>query len=360
MIKEKLQKIVHTIESKDLDAIILSEVPNVEYLLEIYVETPTVMIRVNRDSTYVIYVSKLDRDRIVDMLGLDESCVKTFSAIPGPDEISVKDVYRFLVKDCKKIGVDSVELLEKLSKKVGNEISISGVKEDIERIRSVKSEREIELIERSIKIAEKCLEETMHKVKPGAREIDVEALLTKIAIEHECALAFKPIVASGPNSAYPHHVSSTRRISRGDVVVIDFGTRYRCYCSDITRTIVVGSTDGQVRDVMQAVAEAHRKAVSIVRKGIKTSEADLAAREVLREYGIDRYFIHSLGHGLGVECHERPGISPVSEEIFESGNVITIEPGAYMRGMFGIRIEDDYLVTDAGARRLCSFPQLLI
>ncbi len=359
MIKEKLEKIRHIAEKNDLDSIILSEVPNIEYLLELYVETPTVLIRVDRDGTYIIYVSKLDRDRIVDMANIDEKHVKTYSALPQEGEIPFKDLYKILIENSKKIGVDSPELHGKL-KNMNNEITISNISNDIENVRSIKSVREIELIQRSIKIAERCLEEVFHKIKPGMREIDIEAMLVKTSIEHECFLAFKPIVASGPHSAYPHHVSTRRRISRGEIVVIDFGVRYRCYCSDITRTLVAGSPGTDIKDIYYAVAEAHRKAASIAKEGIKTAEIDNIAREVLREYKLDKYFIHSLGHGIGIECHERPSISPISEEILKSGNVITIEPGIYLRGRFGIRIEDDYLVTEVDCKRLTRLPQLFI
>ncbi len=359
MIKEKLQKMVNLVNDKDLDAIIISEVPNIEYLLEIYIETPTVLVRINRDGTYVIYTSKLDRDRILDFADVDEKCVKTFSALPEEGEINFKDLYKVIVEGCKKVGVDSLELYDKLSKKI-TDITVVKVSEDIEKIRSVKSSREIDLVKESVKIAERCLEEVLHKIKPGVREVDIEALLTKAAIEHECSLAFKPIVASGPNSAYPHHISSRRRIERGDIVVVDFGVRYRCYCSDITRTLVVGSPTPEVKNVIEAVAEAHMEAASKVKSGINTSDIDKIAREVLRKYGLDKYFIHSLGHGIGVECHERPSISPISEEKFEPGNTITIEPGVYFRGKFGVRIEDDYLVTENTSLRLTTIPQLLI
>jgi len=359
MIKEKLQKITNLVNDRDLDAIIISQVPNIEYLLENYLETPTVLIRVNKDGTYMIYTSKLDRDRILDFTDVDQSCVRTFSALPEEGEINFRDLYKIVVEGCKKIGVDSLELYDKMSRKI-SDINIVKVIDDIEKIRSVKSDREIGLVKESIRIAEKCLEEALLKVKPGIREIDVEALLTKSAIEHECTLAFKPIVASGPNSAYPHHISTRRRIERGDVVVIDFGVRYRCYCSDITRTLVVGSPSQEIKNMIEAVAEAHIEAASKVKVGAYTSDVDRVAREVLKKYGLDKYFIHSLGHGIGVECHERPSISPISEEKFESGNIITIEPGIYFRGRFGIRIEDDYLVTESGIQRLTSIPQLLV
>ncbi len=355
----KMKKLMNIMNNKDIDAIIIKSPSNLEYLLEINFETPTVIVVVYRDLTYRIYVSKLDRDRLLDSLEIDKDNIYILTVEKTEErEINYREVYKHALKECKSIGIDDTRSIEKISKECN--VKILDVSEDILRVRSVKDDCEIENIERAVRIAEKCIETVSNMVKPGIREIDIEAQLCKLAIEHESWFAFKPIVASGPNSAYPHHVSTSRRIRSGDFVVIDFGVKFKCYCSDITRTVYVGYPTSEVRDLFNAVYEAHSSALKLLKPGTETREVDGHVREVLREYNLDKYFIHSTGHGIGIECHEYPSISRLSNEKLEIGNVITIEPGVYFRSRCGIRIEDDYVITSSGFRKLTRIPQLLI
>ncbi|WP_243666496.1 Xaa-Pro peptidase family protein [Vulcanisaeta sp. JCM 16159] len=169
-------------------------------------------------------------------------------------------------------------------------------------------------------------------------------------------VAFRPIVASGPNGAYPHHVFTDRVIRRGELVTIDVGARYSLYCTDMTRTVAVGPVNGKLKDMAVAVLEAFRKASSSVRPGVKAKEIDLIARSVLSEYGFDSYYIHSTGHGVGIEVHERPAIGPSNDEELKPYEVVTVEPGVYIKGIGGVRIEDTILITEAGSRPISKYP----
>ncbi len=359
----KLEKLLKLLEELDLDFLVLTQTPNLEYVLEIELEVPTLYIVLYRDKTYRIYVSKLDYWRIIDAARIEPENVIPFSR-PGigealPREIQVDKVVEHLVREkVRKIGTDSVtsRLIAKLKEKFN--VEVIDVQDRISQLRSIKDDIEIDLISKAVRISEKCLEETLHKIEPGIREIDIEAWLAECIIEHEASLAFKPIVASGPNSAYPHHTSTPRKIERGDVVVVDLGARYRCYCSDITRTIVVGSPTEEKREIIEKVAVAQEEAIKRARPGIEAERVDEAARSALGEYA--RFFIHNTGHGLGVEFHERPSIAQGEKEKLVQGNVITIEPGVYIRGKFGVRIEDDVLVTESGPKMLTAFPRLLL
>jgi len=361
-VHRKLTRLLKILEDLNLDLLILTETPNIEYMLEIELESPTVYIALRRDGTYRVYVSKLDYWRIIDLAHIEPESVIPFSR-PGvgetiPGEIPIDKLVDNIVQDnVKRIGIDTIasQLAVKLRDK---NVEIVDVQDKILQVRSVKDEREVELISKAIKITERCLEEVLHRVGPGVREVEVEAWLTECITEHEAGLAFKPIVASGINSAYPHHISTSRRIERGDVVVIDVGARYRCYCSDITRTIVVGSPTPDKKEIFEKVLTAQEEAIRKVRPDIEAEEVDKTARTSLGEYS--KFFIHSTGHGIGVECHEKPSIAPGEKTRLVKSNVITVEPGVYIRGKFGVRIEDDVLVTDSGVRVLSTFPRNLL
>ncbi len=362
--KRKLGKIYNIVRELDLDLLILTSSPNIEYLLGIEFETPTAFVSIYRDGTYRVYVSKLDYWRVLDLAHLEEDNVVPFSrpgvGEPLRNEVDLHKLPRHMLQEdrVKRIGVDNVanKLLDRIRKE--RDIEIVDVQDRILDVRSVKDEDEVRLVTAAVRIAERCLEETLHRIGPGVREIDVESWLSRCIVEHEAGLAFRPIVASGPNSSYPHHVSTRRRIERGDIVIVDLGAKYRCYCSDITRTIVVGSPSPRQREVIEKVAEAQDIAIKRVKPGVEAEEVDLAARQTLGEHA--RFFIHSTGHGIGVECHERPNIAPGEKKRIEKGNIFTVEPGVYMRGEFGVRIEDDVLVTENGGVLLSRFPRLLV
>jgi Xaa-Pro aminopeptidase len=191
------------------------------------------------------------------------------------------------------------------------------------------------------------------------REIaaDIDTALRRAGFERP---AFETIVASGPNSALPHARPTGRALEPGEGVVLDFGGVYDGYCVDITRTLQTGPTSAGFRRIFAAVAEAHAAALAAVRPGVLTSEIDAAARAVLGRHGLGEAFGHGTGHGLGLEVHEEPRITNAAaanpDVVVEPGMVFTIEPGAYVPGVGGVRIEDDVLVLEAGAEVLTDVP----
>jgi Xaa-Pro aminopeptidase len=231
----------------------------------------------------------------------------------------------------------------------------------IERLRAVKDEEETAILReagRRLSRAARCVGTL---VQPGRTERavagDINAELRAHGFERP---AFETIVASGPNSALPHARPGERELARGDWVVLDFGGVYGGYCVDLTRTVHVGVPSGEFRRMFAAVVEAQRAAMGVVRPGAKGSEIDGAARQVLARYGLADAFGHGTGHGLGLEVHEEPRIAKRVEgqpdEPVEPGMVFTIEPGAYVPGVGGVRIEDDVLVTDGGHEMLTDVP----
>jgi Xaa-Pro aminopeptidase len=230
----------------------------------------------------------------------------------------------------------------------------------IGQLAAVKEQKEIAAIRKAVAITERVFRSVIDKIQPGVREADVAAEISFLQKKWGATGdAFEPIVAAGKRAAFPHARPTLNRIRRGNAVILDFGCTVDGYHSDMTRTVFVGEPGTRMRKAYAAVLEARDAAVSQVRSGVRSSVLDGVARRTLARHGFDKYFIHSLGHGLGLSIHEPPRISPMSTERLEAGNTVTIEPGVYLPGIGGIRIEDMVLVTSNGCEMLSSIPRIL-
>ncbi|MFC4425519.1 M24 family metallopeptidase [Deinococcus navajonensis] len=227
----------------------------------------------------------------------------------------------------------------------------------VQKIRAIKSPEEIEAIRAAQALADQVFGEVRPVIRAGVRELDValeiEMRLRRAGAEN----AFDIIVASGPRGAMPHGVASNRVIEDGDLVTIDMGARLNGYHSDMTRTVAVGQPSEELARIYRAVLEAEEAAVAAVGPGVRAADLDTLARDILTRHGLGEAFAHSLGHGVGLEVHEAPGLRGTSEDVLESGMVVTIEPGAYIPGLGGVRIEDLLLVTDGGHEVLSRSPK---
>ena len=222
----------------------------------------------------------------------------------------------------------------------------------VERLRMVKDDDEIALIRTAVNLGAKLFERALEVLRAGVSEVEVAAEMELMARRAGAeAMSFPTIIASGARSALPHGRASSQTIEPGGFVVCDFGVILDGYCSDQTRTVWVGPASDDARRAYEAVREAQQTSENAVRPGITTGEVDEAARKVLRKAGLGRYFTHSTGHGVGLEIHEAPRVAAGQEEVLKPGMVITIEPGVYFPGQWGIRIEDMVVVT-AGGREL--------
>ena len=240
------------------------------------------------------------------------------------------------------------ELAEKIS--AGELISID---ERIRNIRAVKDDEEIGRIKRAIDIASKSLRENIWRITPGTQEREIALELEFSMRRNEAEnIAFDTVVASGGRAALPHGKASEKRIDKGDLVIIDFGSRYRGYYSDETCTFFCGKLNRRQKEAYQIVKDAHDKAIASIRTGRKAMELDAIARSWIKEAGYGDYFGHGTGHGVGLAVHENPVIGPESKDILEEGMVFTVEPGIYIPGWGGVRIEDMVLVTENGCEVL--------
>ena len=220
----------------------------------------------------------------------------------------------------------------------------------LQEARAQKNEAELASIAQAQNVTDRIYTELLEWMKPGMTELQVAAELVYRAMRSGAQkMSFDPIVASGPNSALPHAKPTNRVIGNDDVVLIDFGVVIDGYCSDMTRTVKYGSREELYDAVYETVLEAQIRAIETVKEGVMTDELDSAARDIIHNAGYGNYFGHSLGHGVGLEIHEWPSVSWRSKNRLTSGMVITIEPGIYLPGKFGIRIEDLVCVEKVGA-----------
>ena len=231
----------------------------------------------------------------------------------------------------------------------------------VETLRERKDAGEVELILEAAGVATRALERTLPQVRVGMTELAVAGVLEKaLRDEGSEGFPFPSIVASGPRSALPHAHSSSRAIQSGDFLLMDFGAEVSGYCSDVTRTVVVGHASDEQRAFYDVVRGAHERASTGVRAGMTGRDADAIARHYIERAGFGALFGHSLGHGIGLEVHEAPRLARTAEGTLPEGAVVTIEPGIYRAGWGGVRIEDDVVLRATGPHILTQFPRELM
>jgi Xaa-Pro aminopeptidase len=245
-----------------------------------------------------------------------------------------------------------------LRKAAGGNLKWVAVDGLVENLRAVKDADEIERIRDAARLGSQVMEEAIRLIRPGVTELDIAAEIGyRMRRKGASGESFEAIVAAGPRSALPHARPSARRIGKNELVVLDLGAILRRYCSDLTRTVHVGKASARVRRWYHAVLDAQTAARAALKSGVTCGAIDAAARNVLQRKGLGRYFVHSTGHGIGLEIHEDPRIARDQKKRLETGNVVTLEPGVYVEGVGGIRIEDDALVTPRGAEILTTTPR---
>ena len=228
-------------------------------------------------------------------------------------------------------------------------------------LRRVKDAEELSAMEDAQRIAERALEDILHEIRPGVTEKEIAARLQYLMLHYGASdMSFDPIVVSGPNGSLPHGVPSEKVIQAGEFVTMDFGCIYRGYCSDMTRTVAVGSVTDEMRNVYETVLAAQKAGIAAAHAGITGKALDGAARSIIDAAGYGPYFGHSFGHGVGVEIHEAPNASPANENPLPAGAVVSAEPGIYLPGRLGVRIEDVIILEEGGCRNLTRAPKELI
>jgi Xaa-Pro dipeptidase len=264
--------------------------------------------------------------------------------------------------EIKKLAVDAlnVESWRALAKSLGGEERLTANNSLIREFRKVKNEKEIELMCKAAELTSKGMRVAYETVAPGMKEHEVAAEIEYAMRKRgSSGVAFETIVASGSCSAFPHGGCSDKEIREGDLVIVDVGATYKFYRSDMTRTLVAGKPSEKQKKLYQIVKTAQEKALEVMKANVKANDVDATARKIIENAGYGNHFVHNLGHGVGLEVHEPPNLSPDSKDTLAAGNVVTVEPGIYLVGYGGIRIEDTVLVQKNNVKKLTNGPYTL-
>ena len=346
--------------SAGIDAFLVTHPPNIRYLSGLKASAGAIVVSADR---CLLLVDFRYLTAAQELAALDDRL--TVQCVAGPLDPAIADA--LARADARRIGVEAAHLPVGRYNRLSSLLAVDGAavralvpaERLVERARVIKDADEIATLREAARRISAVARQLRHLVKPGQTEqmaaASIESALRSAGFE---AYAFETIVASGPNGAHPHARPTGRIIAEGEGVVLDFGGVYDGYCVDLTRTLQVGQTSAAFRRLFDAVEEAHAAAVAAVRPGAAAADIDGAARSVLARHGLGDAFGHGTGHGLGLEVHEEPRISPLAspDERVAAGMVFTIEPGAYVPGVGGVRIEDDVLVVPDGCELLTEVP----
>jgi Xaa-Pro aminopeptidase len=262
---------------------------------------------------------------------------------------------RAALEGCAEVGVEkehlSLQAAELLVARTAAREMVD-VSPELRRLRRIKNQAELDKLARAASITDDVTDYVIDRLQVGQTELEVAVLIGTAISERGGTLAFESLVQSGPNSALPHMRPTSRKLDAGDLVLLDFGAAFDGYNADTTRMAVVGEPTARHKEMHRLVLEAHDAAIGAVRAGTTAGAVDAAARQVIEAAGMGDRFFHRVGHGLGLEAHEDPSLDPGSATVLESGMVFTIEPGVYIPGWGGVRIEDDVAVDRSGSRVL--------
>ncbi|MDA8412890.1 MAG: Xaa-Pro peptidase family protein [Desulfobacteraceae bacterium] len=353
MLKHRRSRLKPFFEEHRLDAILITNLANIRYLCGFSGSDGVLLLA--REEAWFLCDSRYTTQAADEVRGAE---VREYSAKYEAicSLISDKKIRRFGFEATHMLVSDFRQLSERLA---GCELV--GLGAALDSIRSCKDKHEIEALGRVAALASASLGAVLASLAPGIRESDI-ALELEIEIRRRGAdaRAFDFIVASGERGAMPHGKASDKVLRTGELVTIDFGAVKDGYHSDETVTVAVGRPSARGREIHDIVRQAHDRAVAAVRPGISCRDLDAVARDYIREQGYDSYFGHGLGHGVGLEIHEKPVVSPRGDAVVEEGMVFTIEPGIYVPGFGGVRIEDTVAVTADGCVILTQAPKDLI
>ena len=277
--------------------------------------------------------------------------------------------YQFFLKEIlaeeklEKVGFENAAMTVADWEKYRRELPCTLVpaSDILKELRQRKDAEELQALEDAQRIAERTLDDILREIRPGITERELAARIQYLLLHYGASdKSFDPIVVSGPNGSLPHGVPSEREIRAGEFVTMDFGCIYHGYCSDMTRTVAVGCVTDEMRTVYQTVLDAQLAGIAAARPGVTGKDVDAAARTVIERAGFGQYFSHSFGHGVGVEIHEAPNASSINDKPLPAGAVISAEPGIYIPGRLGVRIEDVIVLQESGARNLTNAPKDLL
>lgn len=349
----RVEALKGSFESEGLDGFLVSNGINIRYFTGF---SGGSKLLVSEQGSETLYVHTINYEAA-------KECVKGVNVEPVgmKEDVEKKVIERIKSLRLKHLGFDSVEASAYLKLKDGLEgVEIDAMSNLVWSLRKVKDEEELRFLKKAADLTSLGMKRAYEIIEPGLKERELASEI-EYAMRRDGSdgVAFDTIVASGFRSSFPHGGCGDREIAEGDVVVVDVGAKYRDYCADLTRTLIVGEPSPRQTDLYNIVLSAQEIAVKKVKADVKAKAVDAAARDLISAKGYGEYFVHSLGHGVGLEVHEPPTLSLKSEETLEAGNVVTVEPGVYVPGFGGVRIEDTVLVKREGAEKLTEAPYIL-
>jgi Xaa-Pro aminopeptidase len=336
---QRIRKVQQQLIEKKLDAILVTDPVNIFYLFGIAEEDCFALISRKKSLLYVSILNYTEVRQIVKAKGL--------SIIS--DRKAVASYLKSFATG--KIGFESDNLTVRglaMWKKIIRPAKLVQTAGFMEDLRLVKDREEIILIRKAANIADEVFQQIKTKIKPGCTEQFIAGKIDALISAKGCEPAFKTIVASGPETAIPHHTAGSRKLKKNDIVMLDFGAIYKGYRSDLTRTVFLGIINKLYQRLYNLVYQAQKAGIKAIGPGVKTRFIDQAARGVITKAGYGRFFIHTTGHGVGLETHESPRLSSADKVVLQPGMVVTVEPGIYVPGRGGVRIEDMVLITATG------------
>ncbi len=364
MNQERLAKLNKQILAHGYDGIALMPGPNMVYLsgIHTHISERPIILFLPVDDDPAIIIPTLEAMKARDA-GLLEKRIFDWGDEDGYTGAFQRACAQLELSDYL-LGVEALHmrLLEvELIQRYAPGVTLAHVEPVMTSLRIAKDETELMAMQKAAQVAENAIDSLLKRIKAGMTEKEIAVVLLEELVKAGSeGVPFGPIVSSGPNAGSPHAVPTDRPLQDGEMLVIDWGAVVDGYPSDITRTFAVGEVEPEFVHIYNSVKAANAAAKEIARPGVTGSELDRAARETIEESGYGSYFIHRTGHGLGLEVHEPPYIVEGNDEPLEVGAVFTIEPGIYLPGRIGVRIEDDVVITEDGCRSLTTFPRDLI
>jgi Xaa-Pro dipeptidase len=365
----RLQKLKTALAQANLDGVAAIAGPNLYYLtgLSFHLsERPTVGFFPTGEADPVIVAGNLEASKITSGAPYPvRQFVYTDTDSPG---VAFREAAQALLPYASEtrwaLGVEArrMRVMElQLIEEAFPDIQIEEAEPIFAALRMTKDETEIGLMRQAVQIAERALAATLPQIRASMteREIAAELVVQALRAGSDAELPFAPIVASGPNSALPHAFVTDRAVQPGDLLTLDWGAAAQGYVADLTRTFAVGEVDSELKEIYELVKAANAAAQAAARPGVTAASVDAAARQVIAEGGYAEFFIHRVGHGLGLEGHEDPSMHGRNNLRLEAGMTFTIEPGIYLPGQGGVRIEDNVVITRDGCESLSTYPREL-
>ena len=358
----RLNNLTASMRTSKLDAVILNPGPTLTYLTGVHfhlMERPVVLfVAPGQDPVLVLPELELPK---LELFPYKVQGV-AYGENPSEWENAFRKAAQALGLDGKRIGVEprQLRLLEFSHVKAGApESEFPDASNVLSALRLKKDKAEVDAMRRAVKIAQDALEATIPLMKIGMteRELSSELVIQLLKNGSDPEFPFAPIVSAGPNSANPHASPTERKLQAGDLLVVDWGAAYDGYISDLTRTFSVGEVEDEYQKIHKIVQESNAAGRAAGKPGVPCADVDKAARDVIEKSGYGKYFTHRTGHGIGMEGHEDPYMRGDNMQLLEVGMAYTVEPGIYLTGRNGVRIEDNVVITETGADCLSDMPR---